>query len=164
MRLRCMFPADRPEVLAIEEASFEHPWTDLDFRIAMRPNDGTCKVVEDDDEYVIGYMVYQLEKRAIEILNLAVARNWRRRGVGSRMIADLRGRLSHQRRSTCRMLVPEPGGNNSANLVALQFLRAVGFKATSLVKQPYEGSQEDEIVMEMRAGQTALREGFHATR
>jgi len=122
VKIRFMIRADMPEVLDIESHSFEFPWKDKDFIRCLRQRNCIGMVAEYDDR-VIGFVIYELHKNRIHVLNFAVDANYRRRGVGSRMVAKLITKLSSQRRYAILVEVRE------TNLPGQLFFRENGFRA-----------------------------------
>lgn len=141
--VRWMILRDLPEVMAIEETSFEFPWTHDEFVETLRQRNCIGMVAERDDE-IVGYMVYEMNRSRIRLLNFAVAPSWRRCGVGSQMVAKLVGKLSAQRRNRITLEVRE------TNLPAQLFFRAQGFRAVSLLRDFYHDTPEDAYAMVYR--------------
>ena len=56
-------------------------------------------MVAEEDEQVVGFMIYELHKNRLHILNFAVHPEHRRTGVGKAMLTKLLGKLSHERRN-----------------------------------------------------------------
>ena len=93
VHIRWMIRRDMPEVLAIENDSFEFPWCEDDFLRCLRQRNCIGMVAEHDDR-VVGFMIYELHKARLHILNFAVGTRFRRLGVGTQMIEKLVGKLS----------------------------------------------------------------------
>ncbi len=89
-------------------------------------------------------MIYELHKSRIHVLNLAVAKDYRRCGVGSQMLAKLAAKLTTQRRSRIVLEVRE------TNLPAQLFFRENGFRAVSVLHGYYADSPEDAYLMQFR--------------
>lgn len=140
--IRWMIRRDMPEVLTIERQGFEFPWTEEDFVRCLRQRNCIGMVAE-HDERVVGYMVYELCKNRLQLLNIAVRGEFRRRGVGTAMVWKLQTKLSAQRR---RVLTLEVG---ERNLPAQLFFRAVGFQATGVLKGWYEHEDGDAYAMRL---------------
>lgn len=143
VQVRWMIRRDMPEVLDIEAESFEFPWLDDDFIRCLRQRNCIGMVAEHDDR-VVGFMIYELHKNRIHVLNFAVASEYRRRGVGSQMIAKLMAKLSPERRSRILLEVRE------TNLPAQLFFRESGFRAVSVLHSYYADTPEDAYVMQYR--------------
>ena len=101
-------------------------------------------MVAEHDDRVVGFMIYELHKTRIHVLNFAVADGYRRRGVGSQMIAKLIAKLSPQRRSRIVLEVRE------TNLAAQLFFRENGFRAVSVLRSYYADTPEDAYLMQYR--------------
>lgn len=129
-----------PEVLAIERESFEFPWSEEDFRCCLRLRNCIGMVVERNDE-IVGFVIYELHKGRLHILNFAVGRAWRRKGVGTAVIQRLRGKLRQQRR---RELITEV---RESNVPAQLFFRSRGFRAVRVLRDHYDDTNEDCYVM-----------------
>jgi len=143
VHIRWMIRRDMPEVLSIESQSFEFPWTEEDFINCLRQRNCIGMVAEHDD-HVVGFMLYELNKTRIRVLNFAVGENFRRRGAGSQMMAKLIGKLSSQKRSRITLEVRE------TNLPAQLFFRKIGFRAVSVLRQFYADTPEDAYLMQYR--------------
>ena len=141
VHIRWMIRRDMPEVLEIERASFEFPWFEEDFIRCLRQRNCIGMVAE-HAERVVGFMIYELHKTRLHILNFAVATNVRRRSVGRQMIDKLVGKLSSQRRTQITLEVRE------TNLPAQIFFREGGFLATNVLRDFYDDSPEDAYVMQ----------------
>jgi [ribosomal protein S18]-alanine N-acetyltransferase len=143
IHIRWMIRRDMAEALAIEAESFEFPWSEEDFIRCLRQRNCIGMVAELDDR-VVGFMIYELHKNRLHVLNFAVAGAFRRQGIGAQMIAKLIGKLSQQRRSRILLEVRE------TNLSAQLFFRANGFKAVSVLREFYDDTPEDAYVMQFR--------------
>jgi ribosomal-protein-alanine N-acetyltransferase len=143
VHIRWMIRRDMPEVLAIESESFEFPWLEEDFIRSLRQRNCIGMVAEHDDR-VVGFMIYELCKTRIHVLNLAVASDYRRRGVGTQMVSKLIGKLSAQRRTRIVLEVRE------TNLAAQLFFRSGQFRAVSVLRSFYEDTPEDAYLMQYR--------------
>lgn len=143
VHIRWMIRRDMPSVLDIEGKSFEFPWSEEEFIRALRQRNCIGMVAE-LNEIVVGFMIYELHKNRLHILNFAVHSDYRRNGVGRAMVEKLVGKLSQQRRSRILLEVRE------TNLQAQLFFREVGFQAVSVLRDFYEDTDEDAYVMQLR--------------
>ncbi len=143
VHIRWMIRRDMPEVLDVESQSFEFPWLEEDFIRCLRQRNCIGMVAEHDDR-VVGFMIYELHKTRIHVLNFAVAAGYHRRGVGSQMVAKLIAKLSTQRRNRIILEVRE------TNLAAQLFFRENGFRAVSVLRSYYEDTPEDAYLMQYR--------------
>jgi ribosomal-protein-alanine N-acetyltransferase len=143
VHIRWMIRRDMPSVLDIEKASFEFPWSEEEFIRCLRQRNCIGMVAESNEE-VTGFMIYELDKNRLHLLNFAVHPRFRRSGVGRAMIEKLVSKLTHQRRSRITLEVRE------TNLDAQLFFRELGFRATSVLRQFYEDTPEDAYMMQYR--------------
>jgi ribosomal-protein-alanine N-acetyltransferase len=143
VHIRWMIRRDMPEVLAIENDGFEFPWCEDDFLRCLRQRNCIGMVAEHDDQ-IVGFMIYELHKQRLHVLNFAVAARFRRMGVASQMATKLIAKLSTQRRSRILLEVRE------TNLAAQLFFRSAGFRAVSVLRSFYEDTPEDAYLMQYR--------------
>ncbi|MFN5320042.1 MAG: ribosomal protein S18-alanine N-acetyltransferase [Planctomycetota bacterium] len=135
-----MIRRDMPEVLNIEAQSFEFPWSEDDFIRCLRQRNCIGMVAE-CDEQVVGFMIYELNRNVLHVLNFAVRSDFRRRGLGTQMLDKLVGKLSQQRRTRIDLEVRE------SNLAAQLFFRRSGFRAITVLRDFYEDTTESAYVM-----------------
>jgi ribosomal-protein-alanine N-acetyltransferase len=143
VHIRWMIRRDMPEVLDIESQCFEFPWIEEDFIKCLRQRNCIGMVAE-HQERVVGFMIYELHKTRIRVLNFAVAKDCQRQGVGSQMVAKLVAKLSVGRRSRIVLEVRE------TNLSAQLFFRSNGFRAVSVLRKFYADTPEDAYLMQYR--------------
>ena len=145
VHIRWMIRRDMPEVLLAEQASFEYAWSEEDFLRCLRQRNCIGMVAE-QGEKVVGFMIYELHKAKLHILNFAVHPLCRRGGVGAQMVAKLISKLSSHRRTRITLEVRE------TNLAAQLFFHKQEFKAVRVLRAFYEDSGEDAFLMEYRFG------------
>lgn len=143
IQIRWLIRRDMQDVLAIERACFAHPWTEEDFLCCLRQRNCIGMVAEQDHR-IVGFMIYELHKSKLRILNFASASDVRRQSVGSQMIRRLVDKLSQQRRSEIMVEVRE------TNLDAQFFFRSQGFRAVCVLRSHYDDTYEDAYVMQYR--------------
>lgn len=140
VQIRWMIRRDMPEVLDIERQSFEFAWTEEDFLCCLRQRNCIGMVAE-RQERIVGFMIYELLKSQLHVLNFAVAPWSRRMGVGCQMVDKLVNKLSQQRRQEITLEVRE------TNLPAQLFFKEQGLAASSVLRGHYEDTDEDAYVM-----------------
>ena len=143
VHIRWMIRRDMPEVLSIEKSSFEFPWSEEDFIRCLRQRN-CIGMVADYDERVVGFMIYELHKDQLHVLNFSVRPDIRRRGIGMQMVNKLVGKLSQQRRNRIILEIRE------TNLAAQMFFKNLNFRAISLLRDYYDDTVEDAYVMQYR--------------
>ena len=67
-------------------------------------------MVADYDDMVVGFMVYELHKTRLSVLDIAVDPDMRRKGVGTVLVDKLKGKLSLDRRNRIALEVRETTG------------------------------------------------------
>jgi ribosomal-protein-alanine N-acetyltransferase len=145
VHIRWMIRRDMPEVLQTEQESFAYAWTEEDFLRCLRQRNCIGMVAE-HGEKVVGFMIYELHKNKLHILNFAVHPTWRRHGVGAQMVGKLVSKLSSHRRTRITLEVRE------TNLAAQLFFRAQEFKGIRVLRAFYDDTGEDAFLMEYRFG------------
>ena len=151
VHIRWMIRRDMPEVLAIEHAGFDFPWSEEEFLRVLRQRNCIGMVAE-LGERVVGFMIYELHKSKLNILDFAVHPEFRRQGVAAQMVEKLAGKLSSHRRTRIILHVRE------TNLPAQVFFRAQGFKATEVVREHFADTSEDAYLLNYLFDETAVEE------
>jgi ribosomal-protein-alanine N-acetyltransferase len=134
--IRWMTRKDMPAVLDIELQSFHFAWTEPEF-IACLTQRNCIGMVAEHGGRIVGFMIYELLKSELHVLNFAVHPEYRRQGVGSQMVDKLINKLSQQRRRVLSLEVRE------TNLAAQMFFRSRGILAVDVLRNHYEESPED---------------------
>lgn len=143
VHIRWMIRRDMSEVLQIEARSFEFCWSGDDFIRCLRQRNCIGMIAE-CNERVVGFMIYELCRNRLHVLNFAVHPDYRRRKVGSQLVNKLKSKLSPQRRSRLLLEVRE------TNLDAQLFFRDQKFRAVSLLRDFYEDTTEDAYLMQFK--------------
>jgi len=143
VHIRWMIRRDMPEVLDIESKCFQHAWIEDDFIRCLRQRNCIGIVAKLDDE-IVGYMIYELHKDRLHILNFAVTPSEQRKTIGSQLLGKLLGKLSHERRNRIALEIRE------TNLNAQLFFKNLGFKAISVLRDFYDNNHEDAYLMQHR--------------
>lgn len=139
-QIRWMIRRDMPEVLDIERRCFEFFWTEADFLTALRQRNCIGMVAEHQGQ-IRGFMVYELLKDRLHLLNFAVD-HWRQRsGLGTQMVDKLKSKLKQQRRTVVELEVRE------RNVAAQCFFREMGFVADGVLRGHYTDTSEDAYHM-----------------
>lgn len=120
-----MIRRDMPEVLHVERACFDFPWSEEDFIRRLRQRNCIGMVVE-TNESVRGHMIYELHGSRLCLLSMAVDPEYQRMGLGTAMVNKLKAKLSTGRRERIECYVRE------RNLNAQLFFRRLGFEAVQV--------------------------------
>lgn len=102
--------------------------------------------VAESDAGVVGLVVTGVAADEMEILNLAVEPDWRRRGVGTALVETA---LEHGRRSGAKRVFLEVRESNQA---ARGFYRRQGFAVAGRRPRYYRRPDEDAVVMARQVG------------
>jgi len=88
--------ADLSTVHRIEEVSYPDPWPRSIFYL-MRGRASDLFLVAETNSAIIGYVIGEVERQAAQrvghIMNLAVALEWRRKGLAGRLLDELEQRF-----------------------------------------------------------------------
>lgn len=140
VQIRWLIRRDLPAVMHIERTSFERPW-DEEFFLEYLRQRNCIGMVAEHKQQIVGFMIYELCKSLMHVVNFAVHPDFRRQGVGTQMIQKLIDKLSQQRRREIVLEVRE------TNLPAQLFFRSLGFRAIRVIREFYDDTGEDAYVM-----------------
>ncbi|MCE5254242.1 MAG: tRNA (adenosine(37)-N6)-threonylcarbamoyltransferase complex transferase subunit TsaD [Actinomycetia bacterium] len=139
-RVRDMKPEDLPAVVAIEAASFRSPWTYGMLREELDQESGWRSVAEDATGRVVGFLLGRCYPDAWHVVDLAVAPDRRRRGVGGALLDDF---LRAADECGVEVVLEVRPGN--AEAVSLYGPR--GFAVVGIRPKYYPDTDEDAFVM-----------------
>lgn len=145
MEIRFFLQRDLPEVLDIEKRSYGHSWTEREFRAFLKDERSVGKVVVDGGR-VIGYLMYLLRPKSIDIYNIAVHPEERRRGVARLLMTNLFTKFN-QKRTRINAIAAEK------NLASQLFFKAMGLKAIKIIHNAWENSNETGYLFEIKEDQ-----------
>ena len=145
VHVRMLVRRDFAQVLEIEEACFEFPWTSEELWQCLQERNCLGMVAEHEGR-VVGYIVYETPKNRFFVTNIAVAPEFQRHGIARQMIQKLVSKMIYQQRHKVAITIRE------TNLPALLCFRALGFKAVTVLKNFYEEQDEDSYVLQYRLG------------
>jgi ribosomal-protein-alanine N-acetyltransferase len=145
VNVRIMVRRDFAEVQSIEESCFEFPWTEQEFLSCLQqPN--CLGLVAECEGKIAGFLIYEMSKGGTFITNIAVDPALQRHNIARQMIQKLVTKMLTRQ---TRKLVIEI---RETNLSALLCFRALGFRASNVLKNFYEGQNEDAYVLQYRLG------------
>jgi ribosomal-protein-alanine N-acetyltransferase len=142
-RFRPMCSSDVASVMQIERGLYPFPWTEGNFRDSL--NAGYSCWVCAFGPHVLGYAVMMLGAGEAHVLNIAIARDWQRQGLGRKLMLHLI-ELARQYRATEIFLEVRP-----SNAAARRLYHAMGFNEIAARRNyyPAHGGREDAILMAM---------------
>lgn len=136
-----MTEADFDDVLRIEREVHAHPWTLGNFSDALRSK-YRCKVFELDGT-MVGYAVLMPAVDEAELLDIAIASRYQRKGFGLALLEEL---LALANRADKRRMVLEVRASNAP---AIALYRSAGFEQIGLRRDyyPAKNGREDALLM-----------------
>ncbi len=135
-----MRPDDIPAVMQIERRSFTMPWREDTFRALMRRT-STALLVATHLERIVAFAVVWFAADEAELGDLAVAPEYRRRGIGRRLLERT---VEEARRRGIRTLYLEVRESNAA---ARRMYDRAGFHEIGRRRAYYSQPREDACVM-----------------
>ncbi len=144
LRFRRMRPEDLPRVVEIEKDGFAHPWSKELLERELSHAWSTVLLATADDprgEVVLGFIVFWLVHDEVHVLNIATAREERRRGVGRALMEEA---AAAGRRRGAILATLEVRRSNAA---AIGLYRALGYRQAGVRPNYYAEEHEDAIVM-----------------
>jgi [ribosomal protein S18]-alanine N-acetyltransferase len=141
--IRPMVETDVADVVAIERASYQFPWSEGIFRDCLRVG-YVCRVVTVGKE-VIGYGVMSVGAGEAHILNLCISEAFRCRGVGRRLLGYLIDRGAAAGMSEAFLEV------RPSNTAAIRLYLSLGFEQVGMRRGYYQavGGREDAAVLKL---------------
>jgi [ribosomal protein S18]-alanine N-acetyltransferase len=152
IRARAMTESDLDRVLEIERSSFTMPWTEATFRGLLRRRDAHLFVAEASSE-VLGYAVVWVVVDQAELGDIAVAADWRGRGLGRLLLDTV---LERARREGVRQLFLEVRPSNEG---ALRLYQRYGFEEVGRRRNYYSDPREDALVLRRTMERHSARDG-----
>jgi len=146
IRLRDAGPDDSRALLDLQELSLgSASWSETDYR-SLSALESTIGLLAEDStaRRPAGFLVARVMADEVEILNLAVAVAYRRRGIARRLIEEALNRSCAQGAQQCWLEV------RASNQAALAFYRAVGFEEHSRRPGYYRNPVEDALICRRR--------------
>jgi [ribosomal protein S18]-alanine N-acetyltransferase len=149
--VRPMREADVAEVIGIERASYQFPWTEGIFHDCLRVG-YLCRVAV-QSRTIIGYAVMSMGAGEAHILNLCVLETVRRAGVGRGLIRYLLEKAEGAGMAEAFLEV------RPSNAIAMVLYRSMGFEQIGTRRGYYQavGGREDAAVLRLRLGDLKVR-------
>lgn len=137
---------DVQQMMAIERASFADPWTYKDFKNHIEHKSISSIVATQNlgnVEEVIAFAFYQRMKKKFNLITIAVRTESRRAKHATELLTRIKRRLSRNRDLIISIV-------RESNLPVQMLFKKTGFLATNILKQPFEGVEEDGIMFEYK--------------
>lgn len=142
--IEAMIPGDIPAVLAIDADSFRVPWTPGLFEQELRCDFShhlVALIAGVRERPVIGYIVCWLVAEEMHVQTLAVRRDLRRRGIATRLVAEMIHRARRERILEASLEV------RRSNLAARGLYEKFGFRVKGVRPAYYSDVGEDAMIM-----------------
>jgi len=139
--IREMLTGDIEAVMGIEREVFPSPWTPEFFERELRRGEVTIYLVAFSAGRLLGFIGAHLLGDEIYITNMAVAHDFRRRGLGSALLMEC---VQLGLKKGSRWLTLEV---RETNRDAQEFYRFFGFRELGLRRGYYSDTGEDAVIM-----------------
>jgi ribosomal-protein-alanine N-acetyltransferase len=140
---RSMTPDDLDQVIAIENEVYPLPWTRGNFHDSLAAG-YHCRIMELAGE-IVGYSVVSIGAGEAHVLNLSIAAQWQRRGLGRELLGFM---IELAREFFVHKIYLEV---RPSNLAGRSLYAGAGFieVATRRGYYPGLGGSEDAVIMEL---------------
>ena len=125
---------------ALERICFSDPWSAASIASEL-DNPLSYWLVAEENAQVVGYIGSQSVQELSDMMNVAVAPAWRRRGLGRRLVQAL---LAHLLQTDAAELSLEVRVSNAA---AIALYEQLGFQIVGCRKRYYVNPREDAYIM-----------------
>lgn len=129
-----------PQIAALEQICFSDPWSEASVRYECS-NPISLWLVAVEDERVIGYVGSQSVPPEADIMNLAVAPEYRRQGIGRQLMQTLTEVLHTQGIESLFLEV------RASNDPAIALYSEFGFVQVGRRKKYYVNPTEDALIL-----------------
>jgi [ribosomal protein S18]-alanine N-acetyltransferase len=140
-RLRRLELGDLDAIERIERVSYPTPWSRSMFATELAKPSSLSLGAVDDSDVLVGYLVLSRYVDAWHVMNVAVAPEWRRRGVATALLRRLLDdtRDDAQRGYTLEVRV--------SNVGAIALYERFGFRPKGVRRGYYTDNREDALIM-----------------
>jgi [ribosomal protein S18]-alanine N-acetyltransferase len=128
--------------MAIERTSFRFPWSSGFFLQELQVACARSILAEIDGQ-IVGYVLFWLLPGAIDIHNIAVRIDYRRRGIARLLLGKVLAEARNQ--SSLRVMLEV----RRSNLAAQKLYQSLGFLTTGVRKGYYSDDGEDALAMSL---------------
>lgn len=135
-----MRPEDLDQIVSLEELCFSNPWSRYVFEAALI-SPLVYTLVLRNGEQVLGYLMAFPQGPAIEIGNIAVAPDHRRRGLGRQLMSEALRVATGEGRRSAGLSVRE------SSTGAIRLYQSFGFERVGINPGYYSSPPEDALLM-----------------
>ena len=140
MIIREMKPEDVPAIAELEKQCFSAPWSE-NMIVSSLESRLSCWLVAEIEGTIAGYVGSESVLDSADMMNIAVAPEFRRQGIGVALVNGLISRL--QRKSVAFLLLEV----RVSNKPAIAMYEKLGFLQVGLRPRYYCNPREDAFVM-----------------
>ena len=137
---RQMTESDVDAVVEIENVSFSLPWSRQSFHDEMQ-NERAFYLLAVEGERAIGYVGAWLIFDEAHITNVAILPEYRRRGIGEKLMKQMIEAVKHKGIQSMTLEVRE------SNFAAQAMYKKFGFEVAGIRKNYYEDNRENAMIM-----------------
>ena len=140
MEIRLMTADHVSQVAQLEKLCFRDPWSENSVASELN-NPLSLWLVAVEGEKVAGYVGSQSVMGESDMMNVAVHPDFRRQGIGERLILDLIDQLNQRGNHSLTLEV------RASNVSAIGLYRKLGFEQVGLRKNYYRNPKEDALIL-----------------
>jgi ribosomal-protein-alanine N-acetyltransferase len=142
IQFRPMTTADMDEIMAIERSAYRFPWSQ---RFFLQELQVPCarSILAEIDGCIAGYVLFWLLPGYIDIHNVAVHVNFRRRGIARLLLRQVL--IQAKAQSVTRVTLEV----RKSNLAAKKLYESIGFLMTGIRQGYYSDNGEDALTMSL---------------
>ena len=143
LSIRKMTLEDIPAVVQLDQVSFSLPWPERSFRFEVTDNPASRCWVAEIDRRIAGMVVAWLFVNEVHIATIATHPDFRRLGIGSRLLAYTLLQALEEGAHSSFLEVRE------SNLAAQELYRKFGYEEAGRRRRYYRDNDEDAILMNL---------------
>lgn len=133
---------DAKELSTLDEECFSSPWSESSF-LNEAKNPLAQYVIAKSNEKIVGYAGYWQVVDEGQITNIAVSKDYRRRGISYQMLERLIKKAREMKISVLSLEVRE------SNLPAINLYKKFEFKVVGTRKDYYKNPTENAVLMDL---------------
>ena len=140
MEIRLMTADHASQVAQLEKLCFRDPWSENSVSSELN-NPLSLWLVAVEGDKVAGYVGSQSVMGESDMMNVAVHPDFRRQGIGERLILELIDQLANRGNHSLTLEV------RASNVSAIALYRKLGFEQVGLRKNYYRNPKEDALIL-----------------
>lgn len=140
MEIRFMQAEDISAIAELEKVCFSDPWSENSIASEL-DNELSCWLVAIEEGKLAGYVGSQTVLDGSDMMNIAVAPEYRRKGIAEALVVALVAELK-KRKSICLLLEVR-----ASNIPAITLYEKLSFVQVGLRKNYYRNPKEDALIL-----------------